>query len=64
MGIRRPAGVGARLSAHGTVSKLTFDEQSFGVMGGQVRLQSPGYETASDRYEIEITGNANDITIR
>lgn len=64
VGIRRPAGVRARLSVRGTVSKLTFDEQSFDVMGGQVRLQSPGYETAADRYEIEITGSANDITIR
>ena len=63
-GIRRPAGVEARLSVNGGVSKLTFDEQSFDALGGKVRLQSPGYDEASDRYEIEVSGGASELTVR
>jgi hypothetical protein len=64
VGIRRPAGVEARLSVKGGFSKLTFDEQSFDAVGGTVRLQSPGYDGAPDRYEIEISGGASEIAIR
>ena len=62
--IRRPAGVEARVSMKGGASKLAFDEQSFDAVGGKVRLQSPGYEGASDRYEIEISGGASEVTIQ
>lgn len=62
--IHRPAGVEARLSMKGGASKLTFDEQSFDALGGKVRLQSPGYDEASDRYEIEVSGGASELTVR
>lgn len=62
--IYRPAGVEARLSVKGGASKLTFDEQNFDAIGGKVRLQSPGYDGASDRYEIEVSGGASEIAIR
>ena len=62
--IRRPAGVQARLSMKGGVSKLTFDEQSFDAVGGTVRLQSSGYDGASDRYEIEVSGGASKVTVQ
>ena len=39
--IRRPAGVEARPSMIGGVSKRTFDEQSFDAVGGKLRLRSP-----------------------
>ena len=64
VGIRRPAGVKARLSMKGGASKLTFDEQSFDAVGGKIRLQSSGYDEASDRYEIEVSGGASEVTIR
>ena len=64
VGIRRPAGVKAQLSMKGGASKLTFDEQSFDAVGGKIRLQSSGYDEASDRYEIEISGGASEVTIR
>jgi DNA-binding MarR family transcriptional regulator len=64
VGIRRPAGVKARMSVKGGVSKLTFDEQHFDAVGGKVRLQSPGYDGATDRYEIEVSGGASEITVR
>ena len=62
--IRRPAGAEARLSVKGGAATLTFDEQSFDALGGKVRLQSPGYDGASDRYEIEVSGGASEVTIR
>lgn len=61
--IRRPAGVEARLSLIGGVSRLTFDEQSFGVLGGRVQLQSAGYKGAANRYEIEVSGGASEIEV-
>ncbi|MGH3087637.1 MAG: MarR family transcriptional regulator [Rubrobacteraceae bacterium] len=62
--IRRPAGVEARVSVKGGAATLTFDEQSFDAVGGRVQLQSPGYDAATDRYEIELSGGASEITIR
>lgn len=62
--IRRPSGVEARLSVKGGVSRLHFDGQGFDAVGGKVRLQSPGYDGASDRYEIEVSGGASEISIR
>ena len=61
--ILRPPGVEARLSVKSGASKLTCDEQSFDAVG-KVRLQSPGYDGAADRYDIEISGGASEISIR
>ena len=61
--IHRPEGVAARiLICHGS-SKLAFDEQHFGAIGGEMRWQSPDYDVAADRYDIEISGGANRLTI-
>ncbi|MGF1471467.1 MAG: hypothetical protein ACFB50_06965 [Rubrobacteraceae bacterium] len=62
--VNRPAGVEARMSLKGGAATLTFDAQSFDAVGGRVRLQSPGYDGASDRYEIEISGGASEVKIR
>ena len=48
----------------GGAATLAFDEQSFDAVGGKVRLQSTGYEGAHDRYEIEVSGGASEVTIR
>lgn len=62
--ISRPAGVEARVVVQGGVGTLTFDGRLFDALDGKARLQSPGYDGATDRYEIEISGGANGITIR
>jgi len=62
--IRRPAGVEARLNVKGGAATLTFDEQSFDAVGGKVRLQSSGYDGAPDRYEIEVSGGASELTVQ
>lgn len=62
--VRRPAGVEARVNVKGGAATLVFDEQSFDAVGGAVRLQSPGYDGATDRYEIELSGGASEVSIR
>jgi DNA-binding MarR family transcriptional regulator len=61
--VRRPAHVAARVSLKGWASQLTFDDQTFGALGSDVRLQSPGYEDATGRYDVEVTGSASDLTL-
>lgn len=62
--ISRPAGAEARVNVKGGAATLTFDEQKFDAVGGAVRLQSSGYGAASDRYEIELSGGASEISIQ
>ena len=61
--IHRPEGVAARILVRDGSSKLAFDEQHFGAIGGETRWQSPDYEGAADRYNIEVFGGANGLTI-
>jgi hypothetical protein len=61
--IYRPAGVAARMSVGRGASKLAFDEQRFGAIGGETRLQTPDYEGAADRYDIEVSGGASKLTV-
>lgn len=61
--VRRPAGVAARVHLKGWVSVFDFDNQRFSDMGNDVRLQSPGYDAASDRYDIEVSSSASMVTI-
>ena len=61
--IRRPEGVSARLRVEGGVTNLTFDDRRIGATGGELDLRSRGYEDAVDRYDIAITGGANNMSI-
>jgi hypothetical protein len=61
--IRRPEGVAARLHVGGGSTNLNFDEERFGAVGGEVDLRSPDYDGAAYRYEIAITGGANNLSI-
>ncbi len=61
--IRRPEGVPARVWVGSGATNLTFDEKHFGAVGGEVNLRSPDYDSASDRYDIAVTGGANNLTI-
>lgn len=61
--ILRPAGAPARLRvAHGA-SRLVFDEERYGAIGGETRLESPDAGSASDRYEIHVDGGASTLTV-
>jgi hypothetical protein len=61
--LRRPAEVPARLVIGGGASKLELDTQYLGAVGGPVRLETPDYSNASDRYEVEIGGGASQIRV-
>lgn len=63
LSVRRPEGVAARLQVGRGASKLAFDGQRLGAVGGETTLESPGYAGTMDRYEITITGGANDVSV-
>jgi hypothetical protein len=61
--IHRPEGVAARIRVGRGVSKLAFDEQGFGAIGGETRLQTNDYGGATDRYDVEVTGGASKLSL-
>jgi hypothetical protein len=62
--IRRSEGVAARLRVDGGATNLTFDDRHIGAAGGELDLQSSGdYNGAADRYDIAVTGGANNLSI-
>jgi hypothetical protein len=63
IGIHRPEGVATRVRVVGGSTNLTFDDQRFGAVGSEVKLQGPNYDGASERYEITITGGASNVAI-
>jgi hypothetical protein len=61
--IQRPRGIAARLRVHGGATNLKFDDRRIGASGGELDLQSWNYERATDRYDIAVTGGANNLSI-
>ena len=61
--VRRPEGVAARLLVAGGARNLALDAQRLGAVGGDTALESGDYAGATDRYEITITGGANDVSV-
>jgi DNA-binding MarR family transcriptional regulator len=63
LSIRRPRNSAAQISVRGGASSLAFDSQRLGAVGGATRLSTPGWDTASDRWSIEVTGGASDLSV-
>lgn len=61
--VRRPPGVAARVRLSGWGSHLTFDGQSSAGVGNDARLQSPGYEDAEGRYDVEVSGSGSNAIL-
>ena len=61
--VRRPVGVAARLHVDAGASRLAFDDQHLGAVGGETTLESGNYTDATDRYEITMTGGANNVSV-
>ncbi len=61
--IHRPAGVAARVRVKNGASDLTLDSQYFRAVGGTLDWRSPDYETASDRYDIEVLRGARSLVV-
>jgi DNA-binding MarR family transcriptional regulator len=60
--IERPAGTAMSLTISGGVSKLVVDTELY-KGEGHLSIQTPGAESAVDRYEIEIDGGASKMAI-
>jgi hypothetical protein len=61
--IRRPEGIAARLRVDGGATYLAFDDRHIGAAGGELDLQCGDYDAATERYDIAITGGANNLSI-
>lgn len=61
--VRRPLGVAARVQPKGWGSGVVFDDQIASGMGSDRRLQSPNYEGAAMRYDIETSGSGSMSTV-
>jgi hypothetical protein len=61
--IYRPAEAGTRLLLSGGVTNLRFDERRIGAAGSELDLRTADYDDATDRYDITITGGANNLKI-
>lgn len=61
--IRRPRGTAAQITVRGGASNLTFDAQKLGAVGGPTRLATPSWDTAPDRWSIELTGGASELSV-
>jgi hypothetical protein len=60
--IERPRGVAAGLTIQGGVSEVVVDGEVVKA-AGSISLQTPGADSATDRYEIEVGGGANKILV-
>ena len=63
LALLRPREVAAMLRITGGASRLAFDGQRYGAIGGETRLETPNAEAAEDRYLIEIAGGASELTV-
>ena len=61
--VKRPRGTAATVAVRGGASSFVFDEQRLGAVGGTTRLTSPGWDRAIDRWTIELTGGASNLSV-
>lgn len=59
--IRRPPGVAARVRVGSGVHRLTLDTLHLGSASGETRWETPDFEAASGRYDVEIDGGASQL---
>lgn len=61
--VKRPKGTAAQAIVRGGANSLAFDAQQHGSFGSTARFATPDFESASDRWSIELTGGANDLSV-
>ena len=61
--VHYPEGVPTRLCVDGGVTNLKFDDRHVGAAGGELDLSSTSYGGATGRYDITITGGANNLSV-
>ena len=45
-------------------SRLAVDGERFSGLGGHTRWESEGFRETADRYVVEVSGGASDVTVR
>jgi len=61
--VYRPPGVAARVRVGGGFSRLTLDGRCPSDWGGSIELETPGYPSAIDRYDIGVDGGASRVSV-
>lgn len=63
LNVRAPSGSQWNLSASGGVSNLRIDGKRFGSQN-EFQKQSPGYGSATDRFDVEVSGGVSNLDFR
>jgi DNA-binding MarR family transcriptional regulator len=61
--LERPSTVPVRLSLNGGTGEVILDGTRLGGKGGTRKIESPGWERARDRYNVEVVGGSKSIEI-
>lgn len=61
--IHRPAGVAIRVHMSGGASNLDIDGTHHNVIGGDADYQTPDWNNATARYDMEISGGASNVHV-
>ena len=61
--ISRPVGAQIGVVIHSGASGLVLDSLQLGAVAGRTEWQSPNFADASDRYEVEVVGGANRLSV-
>jgi cell wall-active antibiotic response 4TMS protein YvqF len=62
--LRAPAETEWRVSVSGGASAITINHSTTASLGGDFQQQSPGYNSAGNRYDIQISGGASHLDFR
>jgi hypothetical protein len=62
--LRAPAETQWHVAVSGGASAISLNGAIFGAFGGDFERRSPGYSSATDRFDIEISGGASHIDFR
>lgn len=60
--IHRPAGVATSVNASGGANSVRLDDRHLAGFG-DAGAQTPGYDTATDRYAIDVSGGASNVSV-
>ena len=61
--VKRPRGAAAQIAITGGASSFAFDDQRIGADGGAIRLSTPGWDSAPDRWTLELAGGASSLSV-
>jgi DNA-binding MarR family transcriptional regulator len=61
--LERPSTVPVRLALNGGTGQVLLDGTRLGEKGGKVTIDSPGWDHAKDRYDVNVVGGSKSIEI-